>query len=506
MKLLASLSLAVFFVFAGLFVTHTLGSINQDVGRHLKTGQIIWQTHSIPKVNLFSFTEPDSRFINHHWLSEVVFYLLSTLIGLKGLILFKTALLTATCALAYAAVRRHVQPLAFILALIPALIIIFDRTDVRPEIFSYFFLAYFLFSIFRAKYEHDLRWLYGLPIIQILWSNMHIYFAFGPGLLALFAFDRFIVNDKLWKRIALLCGICSLITLINPSGLGGALAPFTILAHYGYSIVENQSIFFLKDYGILGLQIDLFILTAVLFLASFMPALKKHGIRLYSFEVLTGASFLILAARMIRNFGPFAIILMPIFALNIQAYFDRINLSTRLYRFAYAGVLTAGILLLYAIPTNRIYGWLNASDRFGLGIPAGAEGGVRFVQDNHLAGPLFNNFDVGSYLIWKLYPEERVFVDGRPEAYSPEFFANVYKPMQEDPRQWKHYADDVYHIEYVFFDYHDITPWAQAFLSSISQDSNWPLVYQDDSTVIFVRRNASHAELIRQSSRKPNEP
>ena len=97
------------FVLIFLFSIHTLTSINQDIGRHLKTGQIIWETKSVPKINLFSFTEPDQPFINHHWLSEVIFYVLSIWIGLKGLIIFKAIVILLAFALIFASVYSAIQ-------------------------------------------------------------------------------------------------------------------------------------------------------------------------------------------------------------------------------------------------------------------------------------------------------------------------------------------------------------------------------------------------------------
>ena len=81
-------------VFALLFVLsiHSFNSIGQDIGRHLKVGEIIWQTNEIPKTNLFSFTEPNSPFTNHHWLSEVIFYHIFNLGGFTSLILVKVFL------------------------------------------------------------------------------------------------------------------------------------------------------------------------------------------------------------------------------------------------------------------------------------------------------------------------------------------------------------------------------------------------------------------------------
>src|SRR3989344_538388 len=79
--------LFLFFVFSFLFRTDH--SFDQDLGRHLKLGEIIWQTKAIPKINLFSYTNPDFPFINTHWLFEVFTYLTSQAIGLQVLLILK---------------------------------------------------------------------------------------------------------------------------------------------------------------------------------------------------------------------------------------------------------------------------------------------------------------------------------------------------------------------------------------------------------------------------------
>src|SRR3989344_3036478 len=125
------------FILIGLLSIHSLNSINQGIGRHLKSGEIIWETKSVYKTNLFSFTEPGHPFINHHWLSEVVFYLLNGLIGLKGLIIFKAGVITAAFWLICQAVRKQASVAAFLIAGLFGFLVFSSRTDVRPEIFSY---------------------------------------------------------------------------------------------------------------------------------------------------------------------------------------------------------------------------------------------------------------------------------------------------------------------------------------------------------------------------------
>ena len=92
-------------------------------------------------------------------------------------------------------------------------------------------------------------------------------------------------------------------------------------------------------------------------------------------------------------------------------------------------------------------------------------------------------------------PEEKVFVDNRPEAYSVKFFREVYIPMQEDEKVWEK-VDDKYKFNVIYFYRHDITPWAQPFLIERVKDPKWIPVFVDDYTIIFVKNSIENKALI----------
>ncbi len=474
-----------------LFNWHSLDSVNQDIGRHLKLGEIIWQTKSVPATNLFSYTEPDHPFINHHWLSEVIFYLTSRWVGLKGLIGLKVLVITAAFVLANAALGKKLKTPLWPLATLLGLLVFSSRSDVRPEIFSYLFFSFFLFAIWRAKYALNFKYLNWLPVVELLWVNSHIYFFLGPLLLLYFLLDQ-VWQFKNWRWFSIsnltlrIFILTSIATLFNPNFLQGALSPFTILQHYGYSIVENQSLWFLTNYGILLKSINLFEFSLVLLTISFVIALAKR--QPVVFELLLVTTLSLLAMKMLRNVGLYGLAFGPLMGLQLATLTTPGWLGSKLGRWLVPAVVGSSLIwLLVSIPNNRLYRWLDSSKTFGLTVPRGAAGGVDFVRKNMIVGPMFNNFDVGSYLLWQLYPEQKVFVDGRPEAYSVEFFEKIYKPMQTNPAVWEKYSKQ-YGINYIFFDWHDLTPWAQTFLARISHDPHWPLVYQDETVVIFVKK------------------
>src|SRR3989338_8322910 len=110
--IIKAIVIVLIFILAGTLFFHNFTSVNVDIGRHIKLGEIIWQTKSIPNTNLFSFTAPDYPFVNHHWLSEVIFYGVYSLgsnpvksssddhgagwiSGLKAIMIFKVIVLLA---------------------------------------------------------------------------------------------------------------------------------------------------------------------------------------------------------------------------------------------------------------------------------------------------------------------------------------------------------------------------------------------------------------------------
>jgi hypothetical protein len=153
------------------------------------------------------------------------------------------------------------------------------------------------------------------------------------------------------------------------------------------------------------------------------------------------------------------------------------------------------VFCIFFVASNSFYRHARLSRAFGFSVPNGLERAVNFVKENKIEGPMFNNFDIGGYLIWKLYPAEKVFVDNRPEAYSVKFFSEIYKPMQEDKAKWQEFSEK-YGINFIFFGHTDATPWGQAFLENIAKDPNWKIIYINESAVILIKNNNQNSKII----------
>ena len=528
-----------------VFLIHNFDSIGQDIGRHLKTGEIIWQTKEVPKTNLFSFTEPDFPFTNHHWLSEVIFFGIFNLGGFTSLILLKVFLVLITFLLITDIASRlstGFWPIA--VSFLLSIFIFISRTEVRPEIFSYAILVFFLFALFKAKYEPDwkleiINWkfspLWLLPLVQLLWVNLHIYFFIGPLIFLFFLIDRAvnkktnpkseILNPKRFGKFEFnilnlfrifnlefrIFVLVILATFINPAGIQGVLQPFDILKEYGYSIVENQTLAFLADFFGFNLSIFVFKISVGVLAASFLLTIKRAKHRI--FEVLISTFFIYAGFKMLRNLPLYAIASFPVMTIlltdvlgtinNLQfTIYNRRTTISNIFKIATAGFL---VFMLFFVASGGYYKKVGLSKAFGLSVPNGLERAVNFVKENKIEGPMFNNFDIGGYLIWQIegvrYSVEkvpdpfRVFVDNRPEAYSVEFFNEIYKPMQESKEKWAEFSEK-YGINFIFFGHGDSTPWGQAFMVSIVKNPDWKIVYVNEEAVVLVKNNDKNSEVI----------
>ncbi|MBI4087176.1 hypothetical protein HY416_04365 [Candidatus Kaiserbacteria bacterium] len=542
-----------------LYIILLSGGINlvtADLGRHIANGRLFLETWQTIDTNTYSYTHPDFPVANHHWLSGVLFYLTFIVGGFAGTHLM-FILVSAAAFLIFFRIawKKGGLPLASVFALL-LLPIIAERTEVRPEAFSYLLAGVYFFLLLRHR-EGRLSakaLAITLGILQVLWVNLHIYFFVGWVLVGTFLLEDIVMRGRRHastKTLALCFGIVLAAVFVNPFTLEGALAPFTIFNEYGYRLVENQSVWFLRSIlnrpnllyfeivsaALVGSFILVFIREKRILGASqevvdsfdrmvrsrgtasqdllryfrseangnsqkvyssckeetvIQPEQRRYGENIRIVELILGLGFGVAAALALRNFTIFGLFALPLFAENVAHAFPSIKTSaSRTAEWMLAGVIAVIVLLFVTGEMRKAY----AYPPHALGLLPGNERSAEFFLAHDLKGPIFNNYDIGGYLIHYLYPHERVFVDNRPEAYPAEFFRNVYIPMQENETVWNE-QDATHHFNTIFFSYHDYTPWAQQFLVARINDPDWAPVYADNFVIIFLKRNEQNTAII----------
>lgn len=465
--------------FLGIVVIFVLTTpsmaMQQDLGRHIKFGEIILRMKMVPKTNFFSYTYSNFPFVNHHWLSEVVFYLLDKSLGLWAIFVLKFFLVLSAVGISFYSAFRLAGFKAAILSGLIFLPFVLSRLDERPELFGFLFFCLLFYLLFVFKKG---RRAFVLPILAIMlfWTNLHITFVFGLFLIGIFALRGFWISRnegfQVYAFYPMLFLASFSVTLINPNGLRGALYPFSVFSNYGYRIIENQNLFFLVS-RIHSNIIPYFFLVAGLLACSATYVLVKE--KKFLVPCLILITFLILGFVAMRNLSFFGFVGIPIFALILKKVLEKRRF------FKNEKNILLGILIIILIigiflarKPLRIYG-----------IAEYGKDGLDFILTNGIKGNVFNNFDIGGYLDYRLYPSHRVFIDNRPEAYPKEFFGEYIK-IQED-FDFRKKAFKKYGIETVIFGRTDITPWAQEFLKQMIQDGEWQLRYADNFLVVFTK-------------------
>ncbi len=472
------------------FLAEPIHLTTADLGRHLKNGELVWRHPELLVTNFYSYTEPGHPFINHHWGSGVVFFLAWKLLGFQGAQFLFIALNLLALAVMFrcAQARIGVGGAALLSILIIPLLAI--RAEVRPEAFSYFFTALFFQRLARFRDQrlslHDLWW---LPVLEAVWVNLHSYFVVGPALIAAFLLETLLSSERRPQArvLAILLGFTLAATLLNPFGVKGALVPLTMFREYGYRLVENQSVpFLLSRFAMpsLWLFIGVFVVLAATLLMAWFRARRVLPFS----EVLIAIGVSAIAWGAYRNLTLFGLLAIPLIATGVEALW-----AARPPRNERWMTLAAALMWCVVVfgPSSV---WSPPSER-GIGLEAGDHAAADFVKREHLQGPTFNNYDIGGYLIFHLFPAHRVFVDNRPEAYSASFFTDVYVPMQENEAVWRK-VDAQYGFNLIAFHRHDLTPWGQPFLIRRVDDPAWAPVFVDQDTIIFLKRNERNQSVI----------
>jgi len=519
-----------------LFSFQKIDLSTADIGRHIQNGNIFLHAaqYGVSRAdllytNFFSYTYPSFPFINHHWGSGILFYLIYIASGFSGLSLFYFLCIAAAFYLMIFAVRE-VKNSVSVWQDLPTLLLtalflaplVGSRVEVRPEGLSFLFLALFFFLLFRFSRDRSQnknqnsrrrKFLYFIPLVEMLWVNTHIFFIFGVYIVGIFFFESLILRR--WqkaKTLAKVLSLTALATLVSPYFISGAIYPFLIFRNYGYRIVENQSIPFLEHLSFADPNFLWYKLTLALIILSsifvFWKARRNSSQNLESTSESASEKFLLAPTALALTFAT-----LGFFGIRFIATFALFSLSVLICNFSalkkWLSEKLAGIgndlkiILVGGLFCLVVFGGLwQFSSRlpwnrdFGLGLQSGELDSVNFIKENGIHGPIFNNYDIGGMIIFALWPQEKVFVDNRPETYPASFFSDIYIPMQQDSAVWQSELQKE-NFNVIYFQRLDMTPWAQQFLVARVSDQAWAPVYVDSYTIIFLRRNEQNAELIK---------
>lgn len=491
---LSSRRLLIFVLMVVLFMLATRPITDPDFWWHLRTGQYIVETGTIPHGDIFSTVFYGREWVTHEWLSEVLIYSIQRTLGYGGLVLSFASMIVAALWITYRrCAGRAGHPYVAGFALLLCALAAAPTWGVRPQIFSFLFASIFL-AVLDGYGRKEKRWsVFWLAPLMVLWVNMHAGFALGPALIALtiagLVLNQWLAREgerlgPIWPRVRVPCLvllICVAVVALNPDGLRMYSYPFETLT--SQAMMKHIQEWFSPDFHEL-----MFVPMALLIFAT-LAVMALSGARARPGEVLLLAALGCAALRSGRNIPFFALAAMPLLAEHGWKWVSSLRVGQWLTVPEKRETGTSAVLklalnltLLLLMPVSLCL--LRAKQVIdgravdeAKNFPVAA---VQFIRTQGVPQPIYHEYGWGGYLISKLYPEYRVYIDGRADVYGDAFIEQFLK-THDGEANWREPLDR-YGVRSVL-----VGPDA-ALASLLREDKNWRKVFEDQQSVIFIRR------------------
>ncbi len=470
-------------VLFGIIILFSIKPVeNYDVWFHLKYGEYITATKNLPFTDIFSHTAYGLPAVPYEWLSQTILYLAHHALGAIGI----QSLVVLLVLLYFFLFRQilveifHVSPLARLALLSSSFLVSFDFWVERPQLFGYvFFMAVLYLGLKRAFLGKN--WLWLTPFIMFLWTNTHASMVLGLYIL----FALMAISYRLDKRAG------------KDFFLWGLLSTaVTLLPPLGTKVYELLWLFFKKREFIVQVIDEWVLLTNV-------PA----RLWVYAPILLAAAWLTIVNVHARRTSGRQHMLLLPLLPLSLFAF-----TGVRQTPFAAPATLLLFVPFLHGRATGRLATIAGATVVLSVTTALGlsyriqsrpiypSNESIAFVR-SHIQGNMFNEYQIGGYLMYHLGPDKKTFIDGRTDMFLskvlPEYVGLI-RLLDDEDNIFLAYFNTLarkYDISWAFLTTESYTlSWKLGRL--LRYDPAWQLVYFDDSAVIYVRTDGINAEAV----------
>lgn len=470
-----------------------------DLWWHLKTGEYI-AGNGLPERDPFAFTNPnipeprEKVILTGYWLSQLIYHWTYEVMGLQGFILLRAVLL----GLMYWSVLSRMRKsggdgfgglIVCCLSLISFLS--FFRLD-RPQAFSFLFFSLLMGLVESAGEGKRPSWLL-IPLMAI-WANFHGGVIIGDAVLGLFAVGR-LAEHRASPRVALpgilWAGAGIVASLVNPNSYHlFSVALGVTKGAFAQHIVEYQDALTAFG-GTARWQVVFYWILLALTMAQLVHG-RGRPFWQSAVTVFAGA----MSFFYIRNIPFLSIGLAPMAAAALSR-----GLRTVQGRLLPSLLFRGAAVLLLSLPLWRYSEAAlrqgSLKQRVGEFYPSAA---ADFIETSGISGNMLNDYDWGGYLIWRLYPLQKVFIDGR--GIYPAVFDQYMAVFQGDTTPviglpaWKAYLE-AYRVDFIIMQlYRQHTGQFQPLMVNLMRDPEWRPVYLDSRAFVFVRDSERNRQAI----------
>jgi hypothetical protein len=447
-----------------------------DIWWHLRTGQWIVEHRAVPVTDPFSGYGAGSPWVAYSWLFAVLIYGLHQALGHHGLLLYPLiGGLLVTSALMALVMRFEWRPPRAIALTALGLGAMAPVLMPRAYLFTVCFFIVELYVLLAVRETGRTRPLWILPAVFAVWANVHIQFVYGLAVLGLAVAEslivRFVPSDRIAREsvplrpVLLTSGACALATLATPYGveiyrpvieIGSNRAVYDLIIELGAPAFRQPANW-------------VFLLVA---LAAAFTVGRHRQLQVLPVALLAGGAYLSFATA--RDMWFLVIVSVAIIAMT---WGDRRRPRPGLpWKSAVIGAVALLVPVL-GLAIHRDLSETNLEAEVAKMYPVAA---VEFVKERGYSGPLYNTFDWGGFLIWRL-PQRPVSMDGRSNIHGDERVVRSYLTSLGH-KGWDT-DEDLRSARLV------VLPAGLALTALLSRSPLYDVAYIDDVAAVFTRRD-----------------
>jgi hypothetical protein len=476
-----------------------------DLWGHLQFGLEHAASGQLARIDPYSYTAGGAEWTNHEWLTEWTFGVCYSQLGTAGLMLLRAALLASTLtAVGVICVRRRAPGWAILLLAMFGISVIAQFFRVRPQMYTYMLMAWLL--VICDSHRLGKRWgLCLVPVLILAWTNLHAGFVAGLGIFGVFWLSFVIEawrDSRRGRELAFLFAVLAAafaVTLVNPYGLEYWRYVLFAITLPRPAITEWQPVF---DHN--GNLVAIYLAAAIIPAIAWLFSTRKGAWA----ETAVFALGAVIAGRHVRHvpflmlFGslvflrraPEAVAIWgPRLRRRIADWTEK-NFPAESQGDAINWAGFGAFLLVFAAGVGGIWKaghTLAAMPREGSLVVSAKDypvQAVEFLRENGISGNLDCGFNWGEYCIFKLYPQCRVFCDGRYETVYPHEVSRL-ALSTEGEAAFRERLED-YPTEIV------LAPLDDAFAQWAAAREDMVEIYRDATARILLRRTPGAEPLI----------
>jgi hypothetical protein len=403
-------------------------------------------------------------------------YWVQSNIGFSVAVAITAATIIATLAIVYRlSLRICSRELVVVGLLSLSALMMLEFTKVRPQVFTWLFFAIFVRQLY-LNYQGERVSLWVLPLLMVVWSNMHLGYLFGlmamyVWLVCLFLRDRPTAFAHLRTPLVLTL-LATLSPAISPVGPRALLVPLDYVASDRLAINTIGEWASPNFHSIAFAPLALGI--AILLIVG-LPLGRKHLFGLILSLVVVGMA---LTAQ--RNIALFAIVFPVVASQSIaERWPSQIGVPRPGVNSLNWAICVMTVLLMLAIVPS-IGGQVHSEPNVSSGLPSE---GVAYLREHPLGNRMLNSYDWGGYLIFELYPEASVSIDGRSDLYGDAILSQYLTVYNLKPG-WR---EELAALNPDFI----LMPRYSPLAGELRYDAGWRLAFEGHVEMIFVPAKTS---------------